>query len=432
MTTHHHSRAEAFLSLDWYEVALRFLFRFVAKTSEVLLAAGLVVSTANFLSDGSLLATYPNVSVAWSWAQAIAIDSSLGVSLASTFEYLKQGAWIKGTLYGLLTILLALVAGAITTVDIVSHALHIPTGDAILQMSLNISMISRLRAIAVIGFMLMSRIRDLPLPNLLAQEEEPVPPPAPSHTEPSLPKSSAQAVVQSLRSQFSAQELAQIVNACLASGIVTLTPSQRTVPVPQQRQHDPQAGPSEKPIDAPSVPRGLVPMEPPSEPGGAVPERSSGTVPVPAPTLTSKGAVPEKERSLAPQSGTEFQPGSLEKREPVPPSQEEPSLERDQRLEQAYQFLLAEGKKPSGRALAERVHIHRATCVAWLREKQHQDKTSILIEDDEGTSEIAPDVSVQDSSLEPLALADDPLEETDDTSPGVPPASHLPEDTPPL
>lgn len=435
MTTHHRSHAEAFLSLDWYEIALRFFFRFVAKTSEVLLAAGLVVSTANFLSDGSLLATYPNVSVAWSWAQAIAIDSSLGVSLASTFEYLKQGAWIKGTLYGLLTILLALVAGAITTVDIVSHALHIPTGDAILQMSLNISMISRLRAIAVIGFMLMSRIRDLPLPNLLAQEEEPVPPPVPSHTEPSLPKSSAQAVVQSLRSQFSAQELAQIVNACLASGIVTLTPSQRTVPVPQQRQHDPQkqgAGPSEKPIDAPSFPRGLVPMERPSEPGGAVPERSSGTVPVPVPTLTTKGAASGEERSLALLSETGSQPGSLEERAPDLISEDEPSLEREQRLERAYQSLLAEGKKPSGRALAERVHIHRATCVAWLREKQRQDKTPILLEDGEDTSEIAPDVSELDSSLEPLALADNPLAETGDTSPGVPPASHLPEDTPPL
>jgi hypothetical protein len=443
MKTHHRSHAEAFLSLDWYEIALRFFFRFVAKTSEVLLAAGLVVSTANFLSDGSLLATYPNVSVAWSWAQAIAIDSSLGVSLASTFEYLKEGAWIKGTLYGLLTILLALVAGAITTVDIVSHALHIPTGDAILQMSLNISMISRLRAIAVIGFMLMSRIRDLPLPNLLAQEEEPVPPPTPSHTELSLPKSSAQAVVQSLRSQFSAQELAQIVNACLASGIVTLTPSQRTVPVPQQSQYDPQkqgAGPSEKLIDAPSVPRGSVPMEPPSEPGGAVPERSSGTVPVPdvahqpvpVPTLTSNGAVSGEERSLALQSGEELAQGSSKEPVPDPAPEEELSLERDQRLEQAYQFLLAEGKKPSGRALAEQVHIHRATCVAWLREKQRQSMTNALIEESADDREVTPDVPDPGSILEPLALVGDLLMETGDASPGVPPASHLPEDTPPL
>ena len=62
---HQHGRLETFLSLTWYEVALRFLFTFVAKTSEVRLAAGLVVSTANFLTDGSILAAHPGVSIAW-------------------------------------------------------------------------------------------------------------------------------------------------------------------------------------------------------------------------------------------------------------------------------------------------------------------------------------------------------------------------------
>src|SRR6266545_2254803 len=93
------ARWETFLSLTWYEVALRFLFTFVAKTSEVLLAAGLVVSTANFLTDGSILATHPGVSIAW--AQALAIDSSLGVSLSYAFQCLKQEDWIRGALSGL-------------------------------------------------------------------------------------------------------------------------------------------------------------------------------------------------------------------------------------------------------------------------------------------------------------------------------------------
>ncbi len=42
-------------------------------------------------------------------------------------------------------------------------------------------------------------------------------------------------------------------------------------------------------------------------------------------------------------------------------------LSQDQRLERAYQVLKAEGRKPSGRALAERAHIHRSTCNAWLK-----------------------------------------------------------------
>jgi hypothetical protein len=37
-------------------------------------------------------------------------------------------------------------------------------------------------------------------------------------------------------------------------------------------------------------------------------------------------------------------------------------------MERAYQELLKEGQKISGRTLAERAHVHRATCVEWLRE----------------------------------------------------------------
>lgn len=461
MKTYHRSRLNAFLSLDWYEVALRFLFSFIAKTSEILLAAGLVVSTTNFLTDGSLLATHPDVSVAWAWAQALAIDSSLGVSLASTFQYLKQGAWIKGVLYGLLTLLLALVAGAITTIDIVSHALHITTSNAMLQMNINITILSRLRAVAVIGFMLMARIRDLPLKELLVREEAPAQSSAPSVGTP-LPKTSTQAVAQSLLSQFSAQEVAQIVNDCVASGKVALAHPQSGVPVPpqsQSNQHDPQehgsqqngAVPYEKPLAPTLDPRASTPAESSAQVRqvGTVPGALIESVPVPSgasapgpihsqgkPTLksaiTGNLAVPEKERSLALQSGAEQQNGSLEKRRPVPVPQEESSLERDQQLEQAYQLLLAEGKKPSGRALAERVHIHRATCVAWLREKQRQDAIEPLTQKHEGSKEPVPEISDSASTLEAPMLADDLQTAVDDASPGVSPASPLPEDTPPL
>src|SRR6266536_2775971 len=139
MMRHQNTRLETFLSLNWYEVALRFLFTFVAKTSEVLLAAGLVVSTANFLTDGSILASHPAVSIAWAWAQALAIDSSLGVSLSYAWQCIKQEEWIRGVLYGLLTFLLAGVAGGITTIDIVSHALHLPMNDAMAQMGINVA-----------------------------------------------------------------------------------------------------------------------------------------------------------------------------------------------------------------------------------------------------------------------------------------------------
>ncbi len=42
----------AFASLCWYEETIKFVFTFVAKTSELSLAADIVISTANFLTDG--------------------------------------------------------------------------------------------------------------------------------------------------------------------------------------------------------------------------------------------------------------------------------------------------------------------------------------------------------------------------------------------
>src|SRR5689334_14135594 len=81
MNQHHNqapqNRLQRFASLRWYDATIRFAFSFVAKTSEVLLAAGVVVSTANFLTDGSVMGTHTGLAEAWSWAQALAIDSSL-------------------------------------------------------------------------------------------------------------------------------------------------------------------------------------------------------------------------------------------------------------------------------------------------------------------------------------------------------------------
>lgn len=73
-------RFHDFVSLQWYEETIKFLFTFVAKTSEILLAAGLVTSTANFLTDGKVMGTGSPIANAWAWAQALAIDSSLSVT----------------------------------------------------------------------------------------------------------------------------------------------------------------------------------------------------------------------------------------------------------------------------------------------------------------------------------------------------------------
>ena len=70
---------QSFVSLHWYDEFIKFVFNFVTKTSELLLAAGIVVSTANFLTDGDVMGHSKALADAWSWAQAVAIDSSLGI-----------------------------------------------------------------------------------------------------------------------------------------------------------------------------------------------------------------------------------------------------------------------------------------------------------------------------------------------------------------
>jgi len=53
-------------------------------------------------------------------------------------------------------------------------------------------------------------------------------------------------------------------------------------------------------------------------------------------------------------------------------SHDDSQVEREERLERAFQSLIAEGKKPSGRALAERAHVHRSTCITWLQVRQQK------------------------------------------------------------
>src|SRR5690348_8002499 len=170
MRTNKPSRFEAFLSLGWYEAFLRFIANFVAKSAELLLAAGLVVSSANFLTDGDVLGTGSAASKAWGWTQALAIDASLGISFYYVLQCLKQRDWVKFVLYSLLTLILTLVAGIITDGDIFSHAVHAPIHDAMDMLGIDVHLLSILRSIAVVGFVLMSRLRDVSLKDLTTPE----------------------------------------------------------------------------------------------------------------------------------------------------------------------------------------------------------------------------------------------------------------------
>ncbi len=152
-----------FAALHWYEATITFLFTFVAKTSELLLTAGIVVSTANFLTDGQVLHQHQTLSLAWSWAQAIAIDGSLGVVCMNTVQAWREREYGKAACFLLLTLLLATVAGLITHFDALAHAAGLPVMDKSVSGIIPLWVMTALRALAVIGFLLASRLKQIPL-----------------------------------------------------------------------------------------------------------------------------------------------------------------------------------------------------------------------------------------------------------------------------
>src|SRR5258708_4496513 len=99
MSTGTRNRLQAFASLHWYDETIKFVFNFVTKTSELLLAAGVVISTANFLTDGDVMSHNKALSDAWSWAQALAIDSSLGIVFMNTFQALRERERVKASIF---------------------------------------------------------------------------------------------------------------------------------------------------------------------------------------------------------------------------------------------------------------------------------------------------------------------------------------------
>ena len=347
MKSQRRQRFEQFMSLAWYEELLRFIATFVAKTSELLLAAGLVVSTANFLTDGQVLDN-AGAAAAWAWVQALALDSSLGISFYYVLQNLKQRDWLKFGLYLVLTGLLTLVAGSITNVDIFSHAIHTTMSNALSRLGFDLGVLSTLRSIAVVGFVLMSRLKDVSFKDLYqANEGEPAASaPASAPVEPVSGPPASEAV----RSTLTIEEVALLYRSLRPApgGAYTVEPAvdQEPLALPQQ-SHD-----RRQPRQ---VEQDQIAREP--------------SAPAPAPTLLHIAPVPQ----LQGEPGTELPaaPAPSSSVAPAPQAPDHQSAQglrpgREERLEQAYQELLAERGKVSARALAERAHIHRSTCAEWL------------------------------------------------------------------
>ncbi|GLV54324.1 hypothetical protein KDH_11720 [Dictyobacter sp. S3.2.2.5] len=96
------------------------------------------------------------LSDAWAWAQAIAIDSSLGIVFINAFQALRERDKIRAMNFFTLTALLATVAGLITHFD----ALGLPVSDKGISGVIPLWIMTALRAVAVIGFLLTSRLKN--------------------------------------------------------------------------------------------------------------------------------------------------------------------------------------------------------------------------------------------------------------------------------
>ncbi len=114
------NRLESFASLKWYDAFIEFLFKLAAKTSEPLLAIGIVYSAAEVLSHGHLGYGNQAVQNAWAITQALAIESSGGVVLVYGLQSLREKDHIKAWCYLPLSFLLALVGGVMLFMQMAS------------------------------------------------------------------------------------------------------------------------------------------------------------------------------------------------------------------------------------------------------------------------------------------------------------------------
>lgn len=101
------------------------------------------------------------LSDAWSWAQALAIDSSLGIVFMNAFQAVRERDKIKAVIFFTLTALLATVAGLITHFDALSHASGLPVTDKGVSGIIPLWVMTALRALAVISFLLASRLKQV-------------------------------------------------------------------------------------------------------------------------------------------------------------------------------------------------------------------------------------------------------------------------------
>lgn len=192
-------RWKAFTSLDWYDGVIEFLFRFVAKTSEPLLAAGIVYSAADVLSKGHLGSTNPLMDNLWALSQALAIESSGGVVLVYGLQSIKEKDRVKAWMYFILSALLAITGGVMLYMQLAGLENQQP--DSPLMRGL-----FALRCVVSVGYIYLCRTKAISFRDLDSER-------AAAPSPPTAPASPQEPASTQIDYQRLAQELAPLLQA---------------------------------------------------------------------------------------------------------------------------------------------------------------------------------------------------------------------------
>ncbi len=329
---------KSFVSLNWYDGAIEFLFRFVAKTSEPLLAAGIVYSAADVLSKGHLGSTNTTMDTLWAISQALAIESSGGVVLVYGLESFKAKDRVKAWIYLVLSALLAITGGVMLFMQLAG--LENQQADSLLMRGL-----FALRCVVSVGYIYLCRTKSMSFRNL--DKDEPAVPATPALAPAPAPPTQEQQPAQ-IDYQQLAQELAPLLHAVrttiieeVKASITPAPPVHSTISASDQRQ-----------VPAPSLFIKVAHQEQ-----------------APAISASYRKLLNQRQHRLPTVQADISATREKQEPEPAPPQ----SASQEERLENAYQELLRENKRVSGRALSERAKVHRTTCNQWLKEK-HPEK----------------------------------------------------------
>src|SRR5258707_8326752 len=134
-------------------------------TSEPLLAAGLVISAADYLSHGQVMAGHPAFSLAWALCQAVALESSSGVVFVYALQAFRQADKIKGSIYLALALLLAIVGGGMLLLQV--NAITLGSAENAIPV-LNV-----LRVVVSIAYIFLLRAKSIRFSDLADTREQP-------------------------------------------------------------------------------------------------------------------------------------------------------------------------------------------------------------------------------------------------------------------